>query len=67
MALSTTVLYGWNYCPYVYDPTNAAAQSQGSQNDHSLWPTLASWSNDPNDSGVYAAQQQLLGTRSLTR
>ena len=38
----------------MYDPTNAAAQSQGSQNDLALWPTLASWSLDPNDSGVYA-------------
>ena len=39
----------------MYDPTNPVAQSQGSQNDLSLWPTLAAWSNDPNDSGVYAA------------
>jgi len=41
----------------VYDPTNAAAQSAGSQNDLFLCPTFAFWSRpyDPNDSGVYAA------------
>ena len=40
----------------MYDPTNAAAVSVGSQIDHSIWPTLADWVGaDLNDSGVYAA------------
>jgi hypothetical protein len=39
----------------VYDPTAVGAQSSGHQNDLYLWPTLAFWSTDPNDSGVYAA------------
>ena len=40
---------------YNYDPTNAAAVSAGSQVDLDLWPTHATWSVDPNDSGVYCA------------
>ena len=49
--------YAYNHCAYVYDPTNAAAVSAGSQIDYSLWPTRADWVGADllNDSGVYAA------------
>ena len=47
--------YCFNHSPTVYDPTAVGAQSSGHQNDLYLWPTLAFWPTDPNDSGVYAA------------
>ena len=39
----------------VFDPTNVLAQSSGSQYDNALWPSHATWSDDPSDSGVYAS------------
>ena len=47
--------YCFNHSTTVYDPTNLAAMSAGHQINAELWPTNATWSNDPNDSGVYCA------------
>ena len=55
--LLLSLYYCFNSCPYVhvYVPTNLAGVSGGSQMDMLLWPTHATWSHDPNDSGVYCA------------